>query len=166
MADKIVVMHDGIVEQTGAPLDLYDNPANTFVATFIGSPAMNMLDGVVGPSGRDVVLPGGGAIESGPLRGTPGQPVKIGVRPDHLVLADDGIDCEVSVVEPTGADTVVLARSAAGAVNAVFRERHAFEPGQRIALRHMPGKVHVFDADKGTSLRDPAAPAGEGQFTP
>ena len=97
MADKIVVMHDGRVEQIGAPLDLYDRPDNVFVAGFIGSPAMNFLRGSVrlnggaeflGPSG--VRLP----LATAPA-GSDGRPVIYGVRPEHFVLADDGAEAEI-----------------------------------------------------------------------
>src|SRR5512143_2612260 len=90
MADKIVVMKDGVVEQQGDPLELYDKPANTFVAGFIGSPAMNMIPG----SARAVV----------------GQPVLYGIRPEHFALSSSGVPVEVVVVEPTGADTQLYCR--------------------------------------------------------
>ena len=152
MADKIVVMHDGIVEQLGAPLELYDRPANIFVATFIGSPAMNMLDGVIGPDRASVVIEGGTRLPVVCESSEPGQPVKIGIRPEHLTIDGDGIPAEVVVVEPTGADTQVIARCAGGSISAIFRERHDFAPGQRIALVPMPGLVHVFDAATGKRL--------------
>jgi multiple sugar transport system ATP-binding protein len=152
MADKIVVMHDGIVEQFGAPLDLYDRPANIFVATFIGSPAMNMLDGRLGPDRASVVIEGGTTVAIEPVSGQPGQVVKIGIRPEHLTLEADGIPAEVVVIEPTGADTLVLARCAGGLLGAVFRERHEFKPGLKVMLKPMPGMVHVFDAASGARL--------------
>ncbi|HRO59640.1 MAG TPA: TOBE domain-containing protein, partial [Burkholderiaceae bacterium] len=152
MADKIVVMHDGIVEQLGAPLELYDRPANTFVATFIGSPAMNMLDGSLGPDRASAVIEGGTRLPVACESGESGQPVKIGIRPEHLTIDGDGIPAEVVVVEPTGADTQVIARCAGGSISAIFRERHDFAPGQRIALAPMPGMVHVFDAATGKRL--------------
>ena len=152
MADKIVVMHDGIVEQMGGPLELYDRPANTFVAGFIGSPAMNMLQGAVGADGGSVVLAGSATIEVPGLKASPGQPVSFGVRPEHLTLGGEGIACEVVVVEPTGADTQVYAKSAAGDLNAIFRERHEFRPGDRVTLAPMPSCIHVFDAASGMRL--------------
>jgi multiple sugar transport system ATP-binding protein len=152
MADKIVVMHDGIVEQIGAPLELYDRPANSFVATFIGSPAMNMLEGRLAPDRQAVVLSDGTRLETGALAGEAGQPVTVGIRPEHLVLGDTGIPSEVVVIEPTGADTQVMARCAGGNISAVFRERHEFRPGLPIVLRPLPGLVHVFDANSGKRL--------------
>ncbi|MCL4746019.1 MAG: sn-glycerol-3-phosphate ABC transporter ATP-binding protein UgpC [Burkholderiaceae bacterium] len=109
MADKIVVMHDGIVEQTGTPLELYDRPANRFVAGFIGSPAMDFLDGIVTTnSGAKLPLANGrGTGLSG------GHKVAYGIRPEHLDLTSDtdlGFEAEVIVVEPTGSQTQVFAR--------------------------------------------------------
>ena len=152
MADKIVVMHDGIVEQIGAPLELYDRPANTFVAGFIGSPAMNMIDGNVSADGGGVELAGSGRIAVPGLRATPGQKVRFGIRPEHLTLGDAGIASEVVVVEPTGADIQVFAKSAAGSLMAIFRERHEFRPGDRVVLTPAPAAIHVFDAAGGKRL--------------
>ncbi len=152
MADKIVVMHDGIVEQMGTPLELYDRPANTFVAGFIGSPAMNMLKGVIAPDGAGVSLDGSSVIAVPGLRAAPGQAVIFGIRPEHLTLGSQGIAAEVVVVEPTGADTQIYARSAAGALNAIFRERHTFKPGDRIVLAPEGSAIHVFDAGDGKRL--------------
>ena len=151
MADKIVVMHDGIVEQIGRPLDLYDHPVNTFVAGFIGSPAMNMLEGRVGADGRSVDVAGTSVALPG-WQAPPGQQIKFGVRPEHLTLGERGIACEVVVVEPTGADTQVFAKSAGGDLVGVFRERHEFRPGDRITLEPLASAVHVFDAASGRRI--------------
>src|SRR5512143_532694 len=109
MADRIVVMHDGRVEQIGAPLELYDAPRNLFVAGFIGSPAMNFLPGVHRREGGGVVvdLEGGGRVPAPPSAAADGARVVYGVRPEHLAPAPDGAGLagEVVVVEPTGADT-------------------------------------------------------------
>ena len=155
MADKIVVMHDGRVEQMGEPLALYDRPANRFVAGFIGSPAMNFLDGAVhGADGKRVVRTASGArlpvAEAGAA--TEGQPVIYGIRPEHLELADDGFDAEVIVIEPTGSETQLFARVGAQEIAAVFRERHDFAPGQRIRLRPRPEMAHLFDPSSGDRI--------------
>src|SRR6187402_681018 len=106
MADKIVVMHDGLVEQIGAPLELYDKPKNVFVAGFIGSPAMNFLNGTIRANGA-LAFEGPGGIRL-PLsvvpQGSDGRSAVYGVRPEHFMLGDDGADAEVQVVEPTGAE--------------------------------------------------------------
>ncbi|HTW15860.1 MAG TPA: sn-glycerol-3-phosphate ABC transporter ATP-binding protein UgpC, partial [Nocardioides sp.] len=104
MADKIVVMHDGIVEQIGKPLELYDKPDNQFVAGFIGSPAMNFLKGKVKVNGA-ATFEGPNGVKL-PLKSAPsnsdGKPVVYGVRPEHFTIADDGAEAEIVVVEPTG----------------------------------------------------------------
>jgi multiple sugar transport system ATP-binding protein len=155
MADKIVVMHDGRVEQMGEPLALYDRPANRFVAGFIGSPAMNFLEGAVhGADGKRVVQTASGArlpvAESGAA--AEGRPVIYGIRPEHLELADDGFDAEVIVIEPTGSETQLFARLGGQEIVAVFRERHDFAPGQKIRLRPRPGMAHLFDPSSGDRI--------------
>ena len=153
MADKIVVMRDGEVEQIGTPLELYDSPANRFVAGFIGSPSMNFLPGVV--RGGQVVLEGGAAL-SMPLsaRAKDGQAVVYGTRPEHidLVHGQDGIGTEVIVVEPTGADTQIFTKIAGTEVTSIFRERHDFRPGAPIRLRPDAARAHLFDAQSGLRL--------------
>jgi multiple sugar transport system ATP-binding protein len=154
MADKIVVMHDGLVEQIGAPLELYDRPDNLFVAGFIGSPAMNFLKGTIrhnGSAGFDG--PGGARL---PLTAAPagadGRPAIYGVRPEHFAIADDGAETEIQVVEPTGSEIQVVARLGGEDVIAVFRERHQFKPGDRIRLKPDPRFVHLFDEPTGKRL--------------
>jgi len=154
MADKIVVMHDGLVEQIGAPLDLYDRPDNLFVAGFIGSPAMNMLNGHIrangsvafeGPAGVKFAL---GTAPSG----SDGRPAVFGVRPEHFALADDGAEAEVQVVEPTGSELQVVAKLGGSDIIAVFRERHQFKPGDKIRLKPDPRLVHLFDEQSGKRM--------------
>src|SRR5688572_5632764 len=158
MADKIVVMRDGRVEQTGSPLELYDHPVNQFVAGFIGSPAMNFLPGVLRRAngnarvefGNDLWLPAPTQASSA----QDGQQVLYGTRPEHMLLAsgDEGVATEVVVVEPTGADTQVFTRLAGVEITSVFRERHEFRPGEIIRLRPDPGRAHLFDAASGVRL--------------
>ncbi|MBC7468755.1 MAG: sn-glycerol-3-phosphate ABC transporter ATP-binding protein UgpC [Ramlibacter sp.] len=157
MADKIVVMRDGRVEQTGSPLDLYDHPVNQFVAGFIGSPAMNFLPGVLKRSGGGarVEFADGMSLPAPPsASGQDGQRVVYGTRPEHIELAggDEGVATEVVVVEPTGADTQVFTKIAGVEVTSVFRDRHAFRPGQLIRLRPDAARAHLFDAASGTRL--------------
>jgi multiple sugar transport system ATP-binding protein len=154
MADKIVVMHDGIVEQIGAPLELYDRPANLFVAGFIGSPAMNFFNGRISMNGKAAFETVDG-VEL-PLPGKPanasGQPAIYGVRPEHFTLSEDGAPGEVVVVEPTGSEIQVFAKIGRQDVTAVFRERHNFKPGDKIRLKPDPRLVHLFDAPTGKRL--------------
>jgi multiple sugar transport system ATP-binding protein len=152
MADKIVVMRDGKVEQIGGPLDLYDGPANLFVAGFIGSPAMNFMPGVL--RAGEVEFADGSRLAAPTANGSDGRKVIFGVRPEHFTLAEGGVGlpATVVVVEPTGADTLVVANLAGMEVTAMFRERHAFAAGEAIRLAPQPGKVHLFDAGQGTRL--------------
>ncbi len=137
MADKIVVMKDGVVEQTGDPLTLYDRPVNTFVAGFIGSPAMNIIPGVARTTGGapHVDFADGSAL---PLpagaRADDGQQVLYGIRPEHFALSAAGVPVDVVVVEPTGADTQLYCRFNGQEVTATIRDRADCRPGQRIHL--------------------------------
>ena len=154
MADKIVVMRDGIVEQIGTPLELYDHPANQFVAGFIGSPAMNFLPGTV--KGAQVELTGGILLPMpAGAKAAEGQKVVYGTRPEHIDMAsgNDGVATEVIVVEPTGADTQVFTKIAGVEVTSVFRERHEFKPGATIRLKPDASRAHLFDAASGAHLR-------------
>ncbi len=157
MADKIVVMRDGLVEQTGSPLELYDHPANQFVAGFIGSPAMNFLPGVLRRTGGSALVQfADGTSLPAPLNasGADGQSVVYGTRPEHIELAGggEGVATEVVVVEPTGADTQVFTKIAGVEVTSVFRDRHAFRPGEVIRLRPDAARAHLFDAASGMRL--------------
>jgi multiple sugar transport system ATP-binding protein len=164
MADQIVVMRDGVVEQRGVPLELYDRPANLFVAGFIGSPAMNFLPGELQRSalGARVKLKEGETISAPQTTaGTNGQTVLLGVRPEHWqlingVAADaviaDSVRVRVKVVEPTGADTQVAFAAGGVDVIGVFRERYEFDPGQEVRLRPESGKTHLFDFETGARL--------------
>jgi multiple sugar transport system ATP-binding protein len=150
-------MHDGNVEQIGTPLELYDHPGNVFVAGFIGSPAMNFVEGVVrrGNGKMSVEAADGTSL---PLRahapGQDGQRVIYGTRPEHLGLGTegDGVAATVVVVEPTGASTQVYVSLASAQLCAVFEERHDFAPGKQIHLRPRLDCVHVFDAATGKHL--------------
>jgi multiple sugar transport system ATP-binding protein len=156
MADKIVVMHDGKVEQIGRPLDLYDRPDNLFVASFIGSPAMNFLRGEIGGHGAPSFQGGGGISE--PLQGAAGAargtPVALGIRPEHLTLSDQGFPVEIVVVEPTGAEIQIIGRTPGGEdIVANFRERHEFEPGATVRLAAQPVLIHLFNGETGQRIK-------------
>mgnify|MGYP005844755791 CR=1 FL=1 len=157
MADRIVVMQLGHVEQIGAPLDLYDRPNNLFVAGFIGSPAMNFIDATIRRANGTVaaVATDGTQLPLPPLAGgREGQPVIYGVRPEHLEFRTDGsgIPSEVVVVEPTGAEMLVVNHLAGNEVQAVFRERYQMHPGDRIALAPRVEHVHIFDKQTGMRI--------------
>jgi multiple sugar transport system ATP-binding protein len=156
MADKIVVMRDGYVEQIGVPLDVYDTPQNIFVAGFIGSPAMNFLQGAIRMNGRlGFSGPGGSDL---PLttapRGSDGRKAIYGIRPEHFRIADDGAEAVIQVVEPTGSEVQIVVKLGDAEVIAAFRERHPFKPGDKIRLKPDPKLVHLFDAASGQRLTD------------
>ena len=143
MADRIVVMRDGRISQVGAPLELYDRPTNTFVAGFIGSPSMNLMDGVVQggrfvATGIDLPLPDLPAVAEG-------RKVTYGIRPEHLVLSDRGLAVSIVVVEPTGAEIQLVVRAGDLELTVVVRERQAFQPGQTLHLAPMREMIHLFD---------------------
>ena len=163
MADKIVVMNGGHVEQIGSPLELYDYPANLFVAGFIGSPAMNFLEGslVTTPAGRAVRIAPDCTVAVGRTELPDERAVVLGVRPEHFIIngpesgdpaAAAGVEADVVVTEPTGADTQVFCRIAGKEVVAISRERHLFRPATRIRLHPQDGKTCLFDPVTGQRL--------------
>jgi multiple sugar transport system ATP-binding protein len=153
MADKIVVMNAGRVEQIGSPLQLYDNPVNQFVAGFIGSPAMNFLGGRLARNGAGLAVAVGDGIHLPlPLLADypEGREVVVGVRPEHFAVDPAGVAAEVVVVEPTGADTQIFCKLAGVDVTAVVRERHDFRPGTAVCLK--PMLTFLFDPASGARL--------------
>jgi multiple sugar transport system ATP-binding protein len=155
MADKIVVLHDGVVEQIGAPLDLYDSPGNLFVAGFIGSPAMNLIYGrleegqppaLVTASGFRIPL---GAVP----RAAIGNDVALGIRPEHMTLGGPlAVEAKVIVVEPTGSETHLSASLDGKEIICVFRERFRGRPGDTVPLSLRTGPLHFFDARTGLAI--------------
>ena len=156
MADKIVVMRDGVVEQIGDPLTLYDHPVNTFVAGFIGSPAMNMIPGLARVNGGHAIVefPGGVSLPAPTAaRVSDGQAVIYGVRPEHFRVTDHaGLPADVVVVEPTGADTQLFCRFNGQELSSLVRDRTSCRPGDRVGLDPDPTRAHLFDAASGQSL--------------
>jgi multiple sugar transport system ATP-binding protein len=149
MADKIVVMNGGNVEQAGPPLVLYDRPANLFVAGFIGSPAMNLLRGSPGQGG--FIAEGGGVLPLPP--GTPAQAGVYGIRPEHIRLAGpEGLAATVQMIEPTGSETQVTVRLGETLITCAFRERITAQPGDTIQIEPDLGLVHLFDSASGQRL--------------
>ncbi|QDC02201.1 sn-glycerol-3-phosphate ABC transporter ATP-binding protein UgpC [Mesorhizobium sp. 8] len=160
MADRIVVMRGGHIEQVGAPLDLYERPANMFVAGFIGSPAMNFISGTMARSGAGPALQVPDSILI-PLGGDrpdeAGRPVVLGIRPEHLTLCSAGepgaLAAAVRTVEPTGSQTFVFAELAGGRqVCLIVAQPRGLTAGTPVNLRVDPGAVHLFDGDSGSVL--------------
>ncbi len=154
MADKIVVMNAGRVEQCDTPLNLYDRPNNIFVAAFIGSPSMNFLDGEVrSVDGKSVFVSVDGIELPMPegVPATPGAKVTYGIRPEHLAIAKEGegISTTVRLVEPTGAETMVQLALGTKTIVGVFRERIPVGEGKPLRVVPDTSRVHLFDTATG-----------------
>ena len=159
MADIVVIMRGGVIEQTGSPLEVYDFPKNLFVAQFIGSPGMNILEGKAKLSdgqtfvdfmGADIKLADGLPLENG-------QSILLGARPEHLVLSDEKADLEMilSVAEPTGPDTHLYGKIGGTEICVISRERRNWTPGETLHLAVDPKTAHVFDQETETCLSNP-----------
>jgi multiple sugar transport system ATP-binding protein len=157
MADKIVVMREGRVEQIGPPLELYDRPANLFVASFLGSPGMNFIKGrIAADNPRSFETEAGGRIDLGQACnvGKSGS-VTIGVRPEHWNISSDRADtiqAEISVVEPTGAETMLLLKHGQCDLMVALKNRPDLRCGERLQLYPEPGAIHLFDNATGLRL--------------
>ncbi len=145
MADRIVVMQDGVIAQEGAPLDLYDFPKKKFVAGFIGSPAMNFLSGRA--QGGRFTTYDGIELPLGQNSAIAGEELSYGIRPEHLRLDESGIPVKVTVVEPTGAETQVLGYVGDQLVACVFHERMSIKSGSLIHVMPEVDKLHIFGSD-------------------
>ena len=151
MADRIVVMNHGHIEQQGAPETLYDSPANMFVASFIGSPAMNFLKGEVASGGFR--LENGSVLALDAVAAQSGRPIVLGVRPEHFSVDAEGpLPATVLEVEPTGLDTHVICELAGQPITLNLRERFRAAPGDQVRLRVDARKIHRFDAATGAAL--------------
>jgi len=156
MADRIVVMHDGIIEQIGTPLELYDRPGNLFVAQFIGSPAMNVAQGVLRREGGQAWVEAlGQRWPVGSLQGgADGQAVHYGVRPSDIVpsVSGGGVAAKVIVIEPTGAETELLVEVGGAQWIVVIHGRTQAQPGDTVYLDIAPASAHLFSAQDGQRL--------------
>ncbi|MCD7059848.1 ABC transporter ATP-binding protein [Pelagibacterium xiamenense] len=155
MADHVVVMREGVIEQQGAPLELYDRPANMFVAGFIGSPAMNFVDGTVDGSGTGarLALPDEPSIQIG-KRLEPGRKITVGLRPEFLQLAsgdEAALHLSVTTVESTGSTTYISSLGEPEIV-VVVNGRTDVAAGDKIGLAIAPENVHAFDPETGKAI--------------
>ena len=155
MADRIVVLRDGLVEQIGSPAELYDFPVNTFVAAFIGSPAMNLLPGQV--LGHSVAFAGGDVLALGPRPPLPAAAqVTVGVRPEDFRVVAAGsagsIRAQVTVTEFTGADTQLVCAANGQEVSVVLHQRVTAQVGDVIGLACQGERMHLFDSASGQRL--------------
>ncbi len=150
MADTIVILRDGYIEQQGSPLEVYDKPSNLFVAEFIGSPSMNLLRGEVADGG--VRMADGTVLPLGTHhKARSGQKVVYGIRPEHLTLGS-GVAATVNVVEPTGPEMHIYAELGGQEVCAITSERVSLTREQTIGLAPKLDRVHLFDAESGKVL--------------
>lgn len=147
MASRIVVMRRGNVEQIGTPMELYDRPANLFVAGFIGAPVMNFIPARLTTSGLQLEQGPRLSLQQ-PLSDVHG-PATFGIRPEHLQAVSSGtpgsVAGTVAVVEPTGSETILIFESAAGRLTALIRERMDLRVGQELSLKPLPGFGHIFN---------------------
>jgi multiple sugar transport system ATP-binding protein len=157
MADRIVLLHQGVIAQAGPPLELYDYPVNLVVAGFIGSPSMNFLSGVYRTiAGKGVLAENGlpAALEIGAYAVAEGHEVVLGVRPEHFEILEHGggIAATVNVVEPTGSETIVAVKTAAAEITIVTHKRLALRPGDCIGISPQRERLHLFEKASGRRL--------------
>ncbi|CAM5762810.1 sugar ABC transporter ATP-binding protein [Labrys miyagiensis] len=147
MADRIVVMNGGRIEQVGTPVELYDRPANIFVAGFLGSPSMSFIEAKVESGDPASARTTDGGKVPLPIRGVPGSDIVVGLRPEMIGVTDGpgDLSMEVGLVEPTGAETLVHGSLGGHPVIAVVGGRPAIRPGDRIGVALKDG-LHIFDA--------------------
>ena len=152
LAQRVMVMNGGIAEQIGTPVEVYEKPASRFVASFIGSPAMNLLEGQVSADGRRFELPGGVALPVAVPGNHAGRGMTLGIRPEHIALSSDaegGIPLLLDTLEMLGADN--LAHGRWGEQKLVVRLPHQQRPaaGSTLWLHLPPGHLHLFDGETG-----------------
>jgi sn-glycerol 3-phosphate transport system ATP-binding protein len=159
LADRLIVMNAGAAEQIGTPMDVYDNPASTFVAGFIGSPAMNFIAGKVADSRQSIDLAGVGIQINLPLNGpttaAPGTPVSVGIRPEHLVpYASGPLEFEIELAEPLGADTLLHGRFGAARDLVTIRQPgHVLaKPGEKRRFNVEAKHLHLFEQQSGKRI--------------
>ena len=159
LGDRLVVMNDGVVEQIGTPLEVYDRPRTTFVAGFIGSPSMNFMPARLDANGRKVELPGGESFQlpDAGLSAHGGQEVTLGIRPEHLIVTEKGVslaDLKVDMIEALGADTLVHGYLGADRTVVTVRVPGVMKVASAdiLPLTCEPERLHLFDPQSGTRI--------------
>jgi multiple sugar transport system ATP-binding protein len=156
MGDRIVVMNGGVIEQIGSPLEVFDKPRNRFVAGFVGSPAMNFIDGTIAATslGAALRITDGASIPLGPAAAANGnRAVSVGIRPHHLRLDPGGqIRAVTTDIQPTGVETILLCRWNGKDLLAQTNERVHVPVGQEVGFSVDPQTIHLFDAATGERL--------------
>ena len=148
MADRIVMMRNGKIEQIGTPLDLYDRPSTAFVAQFIGSPTMNMLRGTAKRNGATFALesPDGLNFLLPPrVEVTDGQPIILGLRPEHLSIREGGLPCKIEHTEMLGREILLYGTCGRAPICIAPGNRPAVQPGDTICFRYELDHAAVFD---------------------
>ena len=160
LADRIVAMNGGAIQQVGTPLDLYERPTNLFVASFIGSPAINVLDGILRCDGenRFITLESGEQISAAPrIQGPDGQAVKVGIRPEDVQVSLQNAGSrtgQIELVEPMGLGTILHIRTNNHTLKAFVLERADYPIGTSIAYSLPTAKLHIFDAQTGRRVAE------------
>ena len=145
MADHVILMRDGRIEQAGTPDDLYERPETEFAASFIGTPPVNLLDLTDGQEGATIA-----GFEGRPVLNGAGNGLKLGIRPEHIEISDsDGLPAELVWSDYLGADTIVTARIGTQSLLVRVPGRAGVTDGKKVNLIWTPEKVHVFDAASG-----------------
>jgi sn-glycerol 3-phosphate transport system ATP-binding protein len=154
LADRLIVMNAGRAEQIGAPMDVYARPATTFVAGFIGAPAMNLLPGKLTEAGDAVELDGGQHVPLGRPVGPGGRKVTFGIRPEHVQVGSGGLSLAIDLVEALGADTLAHGRLGGDGTVMTLRLPGTMRvaAGDRLDLTADPANLHVFDAESGQRI--------------
>ncbi|WP_319518108.1 sn-glycerol-3-phosphate ABC transporter ATP-binding protein UgpC [uncultured Martelella sp.] len=153
MADKIVVMRDGVIEQMGSPLDLYDDPDNRFVAGFLGSPSMNFLEArSVDPATGRITINDELSFPAG-MPGTHAGPVTVGIRPEQVRIEADGLPAKVEALEPMGADTHLVVSVEGQSLAIVLHERIKAAIGEEIRIRLPEDRLYFFEPANGERIR-------------
>lgn len=159
LADRIVILRDGVIEQQGRPIDIYTAPRNRFVAEFIGSPQMNIFEGVlVGDESDLAVSIGDTRLDVGPVtQGGPGDPVLVGIRPEHLSLEQGAnqLRAAVDLIEPTGADTTIMSSLEGQEFSARIPADYPVEVGQSMNFSVARERVHVFNRESTARINQP-----------
>ncbi|HUB13432.1 MAG TPA: sn-glycerol-3-phosphate ABC transporter ATP-binding protein UgpC [Acetobacteraceae bacterium] len=160
LGDRLLVLHQGRPAQLATPLDVFERPADTYVATFIGAPAMNLLPATLSHQGTAARLAAGPLLRfpDGRREGADGRPLTVGIRPEHLVLREGGLTLEVDLIEPLGSETLVHGHlPGAPADTLVMKLPGHAPPGERLPVTVPPDYIHVFDAGSGRRIEPIAA---------
>jgi multiple sugar transport system ATP-binding protein len=164
LADRIVIMHEGVLQQVGSPEEVYAHPANLFVAQFVGSPVMNIASATVAEEKGKAAVTVEGAPEGfafpqqllGSLNGSAGRKLSLGVRPEGLVVAHEAADgflpAEAHIIEPLGSYDIVDLKFGEQMLRARTRSGFVAKPGDRVFARIDPAQAHFFDTESGQSL--------------